>query len=147
MASIICAQYHFDLDWNQNAARDHTHAVPESPGQHRTIHALRKTPTSRRWRPHAETTPHERRSWAEMVQGDEDFEDDARIAALTGVCRRTNVVGTLPNEGGNHSPDWSAAIPVEQKDEWTVARRYMTLEIIAQLSNPQNGTPSATAAA
>jgi hypothetical protein len=79
--------------------------------------------------------------------GDENFEDNARIAALSGVYRRTNVVGSLPNEGGSHSPDWSGATPVEQKAQWTVARRYMKLEIITQLSDPQNGTPSAATAA
>ena len=49
------------------------------------------------------------------------------------VKRRTNVVGIFPNEDA--ITRLVGAILLEQNDEWTVSRRYMTLESIAQTSD------------
>jgi transposase-like protein len=59
------------------------------------------------------------------------------IERLNGeIKRRTNVVGTFPNEAAIFR--LVGAILLEQNDEWAVQRaRYMTLETIAPLSDNQ----------
>ena len=60
------------------------------------------------------------------------------------IKRRTNVVGIFPNE--NAITRLVGAVLLEQNDEWTVGRRYMTLESIAPLSDNPTITLSAVAA-
>ena len=52
------------------------------------------------------------------------------------IKRRTNVVGIFPNE--NAITRLVSAILLEQNDEWSVGRRYMTLESIAPVSDNLN---------
>ena len=52
------------------------------------------------------------------------------------IKRRTNVVGIFPNE--NAITRLVGAILLEQNDEWSVGRRYMTLESIAPVSDNLN---------
>lgn len=45
------------------------------------------------------------------------------------IKRRTNVVGIFPNAGAIIR--LVGALPLEQRDEWAVSRRYTTLETLA----------------
>ena len=57
--------------------------------------------------------------------------------------RRTNVVGTFPNEAAITC--LVGAILTEQNDEWAVSRRYMSLETLAQIGDPPTGLLSIAA--
>ena len=61
------------------------------------------------------------------------------------IKRRTNVVGIFPNDDA--IVRLVGAILLEQNDEWAVSRRYMTLEAVARLDDPDDVTPTAIAAA
>jgi transposase-like protein len=61
------------------------------------------------------------------------------------IKRRTNVVGIFPNEAA--LVRLVGAILLEQNDEWTVTKRYLSLETMAVLSDDPNVTPPALAAA
>ena len=61
------------------------------------------------------------------------------------IKRRTNVVGIFPNDDA--IVRLVGAILLEQNDEWAVSRRYMTLETVARLDDPEDLTPTAIAAA
>jgi transposase-like protein len=52
------------------------------------------------------------------------------------IKRRADVVGTFPNDDA--IVRLVGALMLETKDEWTVARRYMSLETLARVTN----TPS-----
>ena len=57
------------------------------------------------------------------------------------VKRRTNVVGIFPNEAAIYR--LVGAMLLEQNDEWSLQRRYMTLETLADLGeNPHLSLPA-----
>ena len=60
------------------------------------------------------------------------------------IKRRTNVVGIFRNEDA--ITRLVGALPLEQNDEWAVARRYMTLESIAPASDTLTAKPPVVAA-
>lgn len=60
------------------------------------------------------------------------------------IKRRTNVVGIFPNEAS--VVRLVGALMGEQTDEWTVARRYMTLEAVKELCQPDDIDPLPLAA-
>ena len=51
------------------------------------------------------------------------------------IKRRTHVVGIFPNE--NAILRLVGALMLEQKDEWAVTRRYMTLDTIDEVCKDQ----------
>ena len=60
------------------------------------------------------------------------------------IKRRSDVLGIFPNEAAFIR--LVGALMLETKDEWVVARRYMTLETIAQLTDTDKITLPAVAA-
>jgi transposase-like protein len=61
------------------------------------------------------------------------------------IKRRTNVVGIFPNEAA--LVRLVGAILLEQNDEWTVTKRYLSLETMVPMSDNPDVTPPALAAA
>ena len=60
------------------------------------------------------------------------------------IRRRTNVVGTFPNETA--VTRLLGALMLEQNDEWAITRRYMTLETVAAICDTAPMDPADIAA-
>ena len=69
----------------------------------------------------------------------------APLERLNGeIKRRTDVVGILPNEAA--VVRLVGALLLEQHDEWSIQRRYMSLETLAPTSNTPGCQLAAVAA-
>jgi transposase-like protein len=61
------------------------------------------------------------------------------------IKRRTDVVGIIPNEAAIER--LVGAVLIENNEEWLTTRRYMPLEAMAKIGQPQAIEPAALPAA
>lgn len=123
----------------------------------RTVFAQNSAETAReQWRKVADSLRPKFRKLAELMDGAEadvlafmafpkehwpKLHSNNPIERLNGeVKRRTNVIGIFPDEAAILR--LVGAILLEQTDEWTIQRRYMTLETIAPLSDDPDRLPA-----
>ena len=78
-----------------------------------------------------------------LVGGASRVEGDLDAFALYTGCQPIDLI--VPNDEA--IVRLVRAILIEQNDEWAVARRYLTLETVAGLGDPDAVTPPAIAAA